>query len=247
MCLRLIIVEPEAQDVCEREPTPVVAEYTTDEITSIVEYVKQMTVLYMLDENDWTSECMVTIRTWLTSANTNLLLTIYYESSVLTAALEIPSSPVYDFVYFLREPNHKFSLDSFHDEVLFGRVHEDVEGTLLTLLEKLHAPILLNSSEWNAKTRTHLAGSFQSFLANMTRLHYMMSGIAILYVPQQIVAISVDDALADAEILGQIELIAEHWIAIFRTCLCDKKKISPYNSAGLRDEHEFWTYRREFY
>lgn len=196
----------------------------------------------MMDDNDWTGDCSVVVQTWLQSSD-NMLLTIYYNSDVLTASQEFPSVPVYDCIYFLREPNSKFALDTFHDEVIFGRIHEDVEGTLLTLLEKLHAPILLNLSVWNANTRMYLACSFQTFLANMTRLHYMMSGIAVLYVPQQILVVSVDDALGDDELLKQVEMIAEHWITIFRTCLCDKTKISPYNAASLCDEYEFWRYR----
>lgn len=237
-------MQVETQVISEPEPQAVIAEYSKDELKTIVNFVKQMTILYMLNDTDWTDECAIIIRRWLTSSD-NYLLTCFYDGDVLKASLNIPEVPVYDFMYFLREPNAKFTVDSFHDEVTFGRIHEDVEGTLLMLLERLHAPIILASSLWSPNTKSYLSGSFQSFLANVTRLHYMMSGIAVFYVPHQVVLIDEATVLANSAMMKQIEVIAAHWVSIFRTSLCDKRKISPYNSTNLCEEYEFWLYRCE--
>lgn len=204
-----------------------------------------MSVLYMLDTNHWTDACTTVIRSWLLSQN-HVLLAVFYDGDRLTASLEIPDVPVYDFMYFLKEPNTKFTVDNFHDDVTFGKVCEDVEGTLLTLMEKVYAPLVMNLDSWATNTRKHLVESIQNFLMNLTRLHYMMSGIAVLFIPQHVLVMDVAEAVEDLDVIRQMETIAEHWVSIFRTCLCDKHKISPYNSTNLCEEYEFWMYRREY-
>lgn len=198
----------------------------------------------MMNEKDWTVKCSKTVRAWLSSP-TNVLLTIFYNCGVLTAILAIPTVAVYDLIYFLRDPNTRYTIDNFHDEVTFGRIHEDVEGTLLTLVDKVYAPIVLKSNAWSENTKSYLNSQFQAFLSNMTRVHFMLSGISVLYVPHQLLEGEGNGVEKDR--LKQMESIAEHWISIFRTCLCDKPKISPYNSTNLCEEYDFWVYRCKCY
>lgn len=234
----------ETQHASETHPPPIVAEYSHDELEDMVNLIKKMTVLYMFDPSHWNDESIAVIQSWLISP-THVLLTIFYYGERLIASLEIPDVPVYDFMYLLKEPNAKFTVDNFHDDVIFGKICEDVDGTLLMLMERVYVPLILNLETGTSNTKKHLAEGIQNFLVNLTRLHYMMAGIAVFFVPQHVLIMGEMSVTEKVDAIRQIETIADHWISILRTCLCDKHKISPYNSTNLCEEYTFWTYRCE--
>lgn len=105
-----------------------------------------MTTLYHLEENNWTSKCEQVIINWLTDL-TKPLLTVYFTDE-LNCNLSIPSKPVLDLTYFLREPNQRFEAKTFHDTVIFGSIDENVEGSMLHLIRDVYGPILLASDNW---------------------------------------------------------------------------------------------------
>lgn len=108
-----------------------------------------------LTANNWNDECDEIIRQWFFDPK-HLMVTIYFTpSKQLTVNLKYPTEPVFDFIYIIRDSNHQFSLDDFHDSVIFGRVDSDVDGSLLLLIEKVFAPFFstkpigMNSIESN--------------------------------------------------------------------------------------------------
>lgn len=58
-------------------------------------------------------------------------MSIYFDDDVLTATIGFPTCPVYDLTYFLREPNMIFTVQDFHDDVTFGTINTNVDGSLL--------------------------------------------------------------------------------------------------------------------
>lgn len=204
-----------------------------------------MIILSDLKESDWNAKSEEIIKTWFFDTNYTML-TIFFADTQLMASFSFPTVPVYDFMYFLRDPNHIFSIDCFHDDVTFGRINDDVDGILLTLMEKIYAPLIFRDIDTNNKSKAFFLKEIHEFLANMTALHYKLSGLTRLYVAIEGLCIDPDEAAQDFELVKRLELLAEHWISQLRICLNDTEQVAPFKLMCPADEYEFWIYRRKF-
>lgn len=238
-------LEEEQPIVCESEPKQPEPEYSTQELNDLLGFVQKMTILSGIQDAEWSEECKEVITTWFLNTE-HLMLSIYYDSNdKLAASLSYPTEPIFELMFFLREPNHIFSLDNFHDDVTFGRIDDDIDGSLLLLMERIYAPIFFRKTDWSDTIKAHFCESLYSFLANMTALHYKLSGLTVLYVPHECLNVSVDEAACDKALVKRLELVAEHWVAQLHMGLNDTEQVAPYALLCPADEFNFWTYRRE--
>lgn len=223
----------------EQIPVP---EYSDEDLNKLVQAIQLMTVLYAIDQNDWNSTCTDVIKQWLLNVN-ELMLTIYYDDDILTASLSLPDNPVYDLTYFLRLPNHIFTVDEFHDDVIFGTIHEDIDGTLLAILEKIYTPIFFKTENCCHGDVGTLCSEIHSFLTFLTELHYKMSGLTVLYMPREGMDVEAEEAACNPALLKRLETVATSWINSIENCLSDREQLVPNELLCPTDEYEFWTYR----
>lgn len=200
-----------------------------------------MTILFDLRDEDWNDENLDVIRKWLMHVK-ELMLTIFYDGNKLTAHFSFPFVPIYDVTYFMREPNHIFTVDGFHDEIMFGTLHEDVEGSLLRVLETVYAPMFFNM-DLSDNIKMKLFSELHSFLSYLTGIHYKISGLTVLYVPFEGHHLSPAEAARDRELLKRLEVVVNFWMNQIRLCLGDKKQLVPYDLVCHPDEFDFWAYR----
>lgn len=224
----------------EKKPKPT---YSVKELDELVTVLKRMVFLDGIKEDDWNDDCDEVIQTWFLDTNHPILIVFYSPKQRLTASLTYPIEPVLEIVYFLREPDHIFSLDNFHDDVSFGKIDEDVDGTFLLLMEKLYTPIFFHKTDWSDTNRAQFLASIHSFLSHMTSLHYKLSGLTYLYVPSEGLIDNAEEAAEDKELIQRLEMIAEHWITQLRICMSDCEQMVPYELLRPIDEYEFWIYR----
>lgn len=224
----------------EKKPKPT---YSVKELDELVTVLKRMVFLDGIKEDDWNDDCEEVIQTWFLDTNYPILIVFYSTKQRLTTSLTYPMEPVLEIVYFLREPDHIFTLDNFHDDVTFGKIDEDVDGTYLLLMEKLYTPIFFHKTDWSDTNRAQFLASIHSFLSDMTALHYKISGLTYLYVPSEGLIDDTDKAVEDQELIKRLEMIAEHWITQLRICLSDSEQMAPYELLCPQDEYEFWIYR----
>lgn len=226
-------------------PTPVATpfpEYTESDLTRLVNYIHKATTLFALNQRDWTDETDDTIRRWLMSTD-EIMLTIFYDGDILSACLAFPLAPVFDITYFMREPGEIFEADTIPDRIMFGNIHEDIEGSLLTILDKVFSPIFFSTTNLSDNVKGQFCGALNNFLAFLTGLHYKMSGITVLYIPTEGLRLGVRDAASDRDLVKRLEQIAVHWIASIRSCLGDKEQLVPYEQMTPPDHYDFYTYR----
>lgn len=241
------IVKPiqQPEDVDQKPPTP---EYTEEQINQLVTAIQKMTTLFALDNRDWkNSNAIQMIKKWILDTN-ELLLTIFYDDDNLCACFEFPLAPVYDITYFLRKPNQIFTVDEFHDEILFGTIQEDIDGSLLTILNNVYSPIFFSSVNLAETVISDLSLALNKFLTFLTELHYKMGGITILYIPTE--ALLYDDvktAANDLELVKRLEDVAQHWIKSIHKCLKDTTQLVPKTLLCPPDEFDFWAYRCKLY
>lgn len=202
-----------------------------------------MTFIFDLREEDWNEENTGVIRRWFMEVN-ETMLTIFYDCDTLTACVAVPLAPVTDLVYFVRpKPHHIFTVDGFHDEIIYGNCHSDVEGCLLKVIEKVYAPIFFNYKDWSENVKSYICSSLHTFLAYLTGLHYKLSGLTVLYVPTEGLNLTPDEASKDVELIRRLEAVAVNWATSIRTCLNDKEHLIPSELMCLPDEFDFWVYR----
>lgn len=218
--IRHVVAEAPVLSATEEEkPKPI---YSSKELDELVAVLKRMVFLSGIGPDDWTEQCDEIIRTWFLDTGHLMLIVYFSPKHRLTVSLAYPSEPVLEVVYFLREPNHIFSIDNFHDDVTFGQMNDDVDGTLLLLMENLYTSIFFHKTDWSETNRSQFLASIHTFLSQLTSLHYKLSSLTVLYVPNEVV---IDDAekteLTKDGLVNRLESIAEFWISQLRLCISD--------------------------
>jgi hypothetical protein len=162
-------------EVVEEEETVPMPEYTSAETEKLLLYIQQIVTPYDLTDdeiNDSFTECT---KKWLFDVMETFLF-VYFDNGYLSASAMIPASPASQLTYFIREQlGHVFTLDGFHDEIAFGTIHENIDETILTLMNCFYIPKILNDTRWNEKVKQSLYNEMHSFMAYLTdisRLQY---------------------------------------------------------------------------
>lgn len=106
-----------------------------------------MTTLYDLREDDWTEYNYEMIREYILDPK-QPMLTIYFCGDNLMCSLDIPDTPFVDMTYFLRENTDFFEVETFHDNIIFGTIQEDIEGSLLQTMLHVYAPYFFQIESW---------------------------------------------------------------------------------------------------
>lgn len=219
--------------------------YTDEEITHLVEYMQRMCMLFALDHRDWSEDALDKMRRWLLEVN-ELMLTIFYDSNQLTACLGFPTCPVQDLCYFLRMPYQIFNVESFHDEIQYGTIHEDVDGCLMKILQNIYSPVFRNFTEWNDNVKQRFCKALDKFLSYLVGLHYKMAGMTCIYIPYVVKQICQQDITRDREFIKNLESILVFWTTQIRTLLTDKTLVVPHDLVVVVEEYEFWLYRCKY-
>ncbi|ERL85346.1 hypothetical protein D910_02766 [Dendroctonus ponderosae] len=221
-----------------------VQEYDEDELLQLVTYIKDLTILYDLRPDDWNEECEHTIRCWLTDLSEPLLM-IFFDGEELTCDTFVPTVSIIDATYFLREPGLAFTVQHFHDEIIFGTINGSIEGSLLQVIENTYAPVLLRSQNWPDSVKNDFNHSLHMFLAKLTDLHYKLHGLTVLYVPKIIISVPVEVATEDKEFIKRMEGVVVYWTKQVRVGLQDQEQNTAEDLRCPIDEYNFWRNRYE--
>lgn len=122
-------------------------EYDEGDLEKLVSFVKAMTTLYDLRETDWKEEHDLIIQEFFLNPK-QIILAVYFNCDDLQCSAEFPDTPYVDLTYFLREPMEVFDVETFHDKITFGTVHDNVEGSILKVLENVYAQVFFNIKTW---------------------------------------------------------------------------------------------------
>lgn len=110
-----------------------------------------MVTLYDLREEDWKEENFEVIRNFILDPK-QPLLSVFFDDDDLCCVLDIPDVPFMDMTYFLRENADIFDVETFHDKITFGTIHENIEGSLLRIMETIYAPYFFSIESWPDST-----------------------------------------------------------------------------------------------
>lgn len=120
-----------------------VPEINEEDLDKLVGYVKKITTLYELKPTSWNEDCEEVIKEFFLDP-TQPALSVYFDNNLLKCHLGFPSCIIRDLTYFIRKPFEIFYPETFHDNIMFGTVDDNIEGSLLKVIENVYAPIFFN-------------------------------------------------------------------------------------------------------
>lgn len=233
------------EEVVVEEEVPPVPEYTDEEMKQLLTFIVQMVTIFDMNEEDVTEKFNHVLKEWILNVNEKFLF-IYYDGLHLTASYSAPINPVYDLTYFIRdEIGMVFTVSNFHDEVTFGTVHENVEETMLHLVSRVYAPLILNDPRWSEHIKATLFTELHSFLAFLTDLNSKLGSMVVLYIPNESHDKTVGEAVEDKPLIKRLESIVIYWMTQIRLCLNDVENLIQNELTCASDEYEFWIYKHE--
>ncbi|RZC39323.1 DHC N1 domain containing protein, partial [Asbolus verrucosus] len=183
------IQTPEADSSEQQKVT-----YSDEDLSKLVSYIKNLTTLYDLQLTDWTEENDNVIKYWFLTP-TEPVLTIYFDDDVLTCQLGVPHMPVIDLTYFLRQPLEVFEVATFYDSINFGTMDDNIEGSILHIIENVYAPVFFKSEHWPESVKNDFSYNLHMFLSKYTDVHSKLFGLTVLYIPREALDIPVDVAI----------------------------------------------------
>lgn len=169
---------------------------------------------------------------------------VYFDAGLLSASAAVPTIPVSQLTYFLREePGHVFTIDGFHDEITFGTLSENIDESILTLFNCIYIPRILKDNRWDDKIKQILFNDLHSFMSALTDINSKFGSMVVLYVPDESHELSVDEAVHDKALLKRLENVVSYWISQIQLCLNDMKYLNPITLPCPGDEYDFWVYK----
>lgn len=229
----------------EEEETVPIPDYTEEQLHKLMLYIQQIATCYDLSEEDIGESYTESATKWLMDVLETTLF-VYFDQGYLCASDGCPTNPVTQLTYFIREePGHVFSIDGFHDEISFGQFHENVEETILYLMNSIYAPRILSDTRWDDNIKMKLFNELHSFIAHLTEVNSKIGSMVILYVPNEGHEMSVEDAVLDKPLVKRYENVVINWISQIRLCLNDTDNVHS-DLACPSDEYDFWVYKCKF-
>ncbi|KAE8744396.1 hypothetical protein FOCC_FOCC009000 [Frankliniella occidentalis] len=234
----------EEKETADLPPPVLINQYSPNDIQALVGKIKRCTTLFDLAEEDWNDEVYSVIKDYFELPGTEVL-SIYFNDLKLEATLHIPTSPIRDLTYFIKDSNDIVTVENFHDFVMFGTMDTTVEGSLLAVLENVYAPVFFNTTTWPDSVKSDFCSQMHSFLGNLTDLRHKMLAVTVIYVPKEGLNVDVDEAQHDKELIKRLEGVVVHWMKQIRVALGDKDQSTINELLCPKDEFSFWKYRYE--
>ncbi|KAJ8670785.1 hypothetical protein QAD02_002044 [Eretmocerus hayati] len=123
------------------------ATYEDEELGKLIRDVQELTTLSDLVDEDWNEQCISAIREFFENPRA-ACLTVYFDGDVLSAQTSFPRVPVDELTYFVRKPLQVFTSLDFKSKVLFGTVNDNVENSILNIVNNVMAPAFTRITDW---------------------------------------------------------------------------------------------------
>ncbi|KAK2589020.1 hypothetical protein KPH14_001863 [Odynerus spinipes] len=168
----------------ETSPEPENPTYTEQELTTLVQYVKDLTVLSHLDESDWNENCYKLIREFFQCVS-HTIMVIFFNKNKLTVSLNLLNCKEVELMYFLRSPLQIYSPNNFLSTILCGSVNKDKATSMFKFLLYMYSPTALNSNDWPKIIKNDLYMNLHHLLMVLNERICKSINRTVLYVPKE--------------------------------------------------------------
>ncbi|KAI4488384.1 hypothetical protein M0804_005232 [Polistes exclamans] len=158
--------------------------YTEKQLITLVQYIKDLTVLSHLKESDWNENCYEVIKEYFQCVTHNILI-IFFNQNKLKASLNFYDCRDVEVMYFLRSSLQIYMPDDFFKTILCGNVTRDKIKSIFKFLINIYAPVALNSKEWPKIIQNDLYLNLHDLLMVLNDQLCKSINRTILYVPKE--------------------------------------------------------------
>ncbi|XP_043488842.1 dynein-1-beta heavy chain, flagellar inner arm I1 complex-like [Polistes fuscatus] len=156
--------------------------YTEQQLITLVQYIKDLTILSHLKESDWNENCYEVIKEYFQCVTHNMI--IFFNQNKLKASLNFYDCRDVEVMYFLRSPLQIYMPD-FLKTILCGNVTRDKIKSIFKFLINIYAPVALNSKEWPKIIQNDLYLNLHDLLMVLNDQLCKLINRTILYVPKE--------------------------------------------------------------
>lgn len=241
-----VVETPEQDDELPAEPEKPV--FTKSELSTLVQYVKDLTIFSTIEDLTWPSTCVEIIQEYFYNPS-NTVLTITHNGKIIQAHLFFPHYDFKSMTYFLRSPWQIYTPENFMSTVVFGSMNENFENSVLKYLEIMFEPIAINSDEWPEIMRDKIFSNINKFLMCLNNLTFDPMGLTIFYVPREGIIKAKKSSTDNQEnnyekgFIERLERVARFWIKQIRATLCGIDSLPRPICSTIIEQIKFWNYR----
>ena len=178
-----------------------------DAFQDLVNLVVRQVSLSGLQPSMWTEEHHKTIHNFVTSTEDNDRLLVVYlnTNTTLEVVTQIPPFQVEQLFYMIRKKDVKMSKENFISCVQFELVSANYLENLLRIMSGVYGPMFFQNKSWPDSIRNDFVGYVHKFMATLTDFKYKMQGKTVLYVPNEGLTLTVEEAAKNKEYVQRLE------------------------------------------
>ncbi|XP_032872211.1 dynein heavy chain 2, axonemal [Amblyraja radiata] len=175
---------------------------------------------------------------------TRRLLTVYMDeyAGLLVIAGTPPQGTDY-LMYFIRKEQAVITEDNFMHVVQFGSIRHGHLESLLRHMQGIFAAQFFENRMWPEGIKNNFSAHLHKFLASLTDARYKLDGHTVLYIPQESLMLTPEQAAKDKDLLQRLETAVVHWTRQIKDVLSAQESIDTGEILGPLEEIEFWRNR----
>jgi dynein heavy chain len=193
----------------------------------------------------WKDEHNVVVDEYLATVSTRKLFVFCEAPGNLVLQKMLPSGPVDEVMYFIRDANdHKprIALEDFERRVQYGTISGSSLDSLLRLMQGVYLPLFLDNRAWPDNVRKEFANQLHKFMAFLTDTTYQQQGHTVLYVPNESIS-SVAEAAHSKDLVQRLEALLLHWTRQIKEVVNNQHTSEAADNSGPLEEVQFWRSR----
>eukprot|EP00794_Sanderia_malayensis_P010712 gene10712-11859_t len=247
--------QPEENEgtICEKNET--------EDHKKIVSMLKDMVSLSNLRPEMWTDSHLMVIEKFVSDTSQRALLLYVDSLAGFTVSESCPIFPVDELQYFIRKEGKPIT-SKFQSVLQYGKIKGSYIESLLRHMSGVYAPMFFQNSSWPDSIlfyasltmkyfpltclkgiRNEFIGHVHKFMAVLTDTRYKIQGKTVLYVPNECLDITLEEAARSKEYVQRLETAMIHWTRQIKELLSNQDAYETSENAGPLEEIEFWRSR----
>ncbi|XP_046389339.1 dynein axonemal heavy chain 2 [Ischnura elegans] len=180
------------------------------ELNDLIEIIKKYTVLFGLKSDHWRELDMKPVVKFFEDLDEDVL-TLFMHKMKLVAKIGLPHVSTDFIFYYLKRKGTEIIPSNFNEEVIFGSIDFSADGWTLKLLQEVYGPYFYQSRHLPPIIKNDICMALHEFLGNLTVIHFQKFGLTVLYLPNDGLEKSVEEAINNVDLIKRWESVAIRW------------------------------------
>lgn len=239
-------ITEEKHDI-QKEEVPPVSEISEEEKNEneCVVLIKEQVHITGLEPSMWNEDHEKVLRLFVqdNDDNNRLLLFFLDQQKNLIVSRAVPPYFVSQLFCLIRKKEQKILAADFSKCVQFQLIRANYCENLLRVMSGVYGPMFFHNKSWPESIKNDFIAHVHKFMATLTDARYKMQGKTVLYVPNEGLDLSVEEAAKRKDYVQRLESSMIHWTRQIKEVLNSQDAYETSENAGPLEEIEFWRSR----